>query len=132
MPTLSQAHSNWWIRASVATHLEDIKFMHDLPILLAIGAVAILLNVPLGYLRQRVRRFSWQWFVYIHLAIPIIILLRVSAGFGWATVPYMATAALSGQILGSMLAQRLVRLRTAPKEPSRGVSTAVGSAAARE
>ena len=67
-------------------------------ILLAIG-----INLPFGAYRATVRKFSWQWFLAVHLPIPFIIVMRLSFGFGWWFVPFMLASAVTGQLLGSWL-----------------------------
>ena len=59
--------------------------------------VAIAINLPFGAYRATVRRFSWQWFVAVHLPIPLFILMRLSFGLGWWFVPFILASALTGQ-----------------------------------
>ena len=70
-------------------------------------AVAVVLatavNLPFGAWRATVRKFSWRWFVAIHLPIPFIIVVRLSFGLGWWFVPFMFASAVVGQVLGSWL-----------------------------
>ncbi|MBN2232697.1 MAG: hypothetical protein JW781_07765 [Deltaproteobacteria bacterium] len=68
-----------------------------------VGATALLLNVPLGYLRAGVDRYTVAWFVYIHLSIPLIIWLRRSLLLDWRFVPLFILAAAAGQYLGGRL-----------------------------
>ncbi|TYO96068.1 hypothetical protein EDC39_11514 [Geothermobacter ehrlichii] len=63
-------------------------------------------NLPLGYLREGARKFSLSWFVYIHISIPFIILLRLHYGFGWSIVPLTLACAVLGQILGGRMRKR--------------------------
>jgi len=70
---------------------------------------AFLANIPLGYLRQRSLRFSWQWFFYIHASIPLIIFLRVWLNFGWKWIPLTLGCAVLGQMAGGRLLRRLQR-----------------------
>jgi hypothetical protein len=65
--------------------------------------IAFLLNLPLGYLREGSARYSLRWFVYIHLSIPVVILLRMSYGFGWPIIPLTIAFAIIGQIIGGRL-----------------------------
>lgn len=67
---------------------------------------ALLINLPLGYLRQRSRRYSFIWFTYIHLSIPLIIVLRIVAGFSWRIIPLTIGCAVAGQILGGRIYRR--------------------------
>jgi hypothetical protein len=68
-----------------------------------VGATALLLNLPLGYLRAGVDKYTPAWFVYIHLSIPLIIWLRRSLLLGWHFVPLFILAALAGQFIGGRL-----------------------------
>jgi hypothetical protein len=68
-----------------------------------IGAAALLINLPLGYLREGKRKLSLAWFVYIHLSVPVIAYLRISNHVSaWAIPPFIACALL-GQIAGGWI-----------------------------
>lgn len=67
---------------------------------------AILINLPLGFLREASPRYSLRWFVYIHLSIPFILLLRLREGFGWKVIPLTIACAVFGQILGGRIRRR--------------------------
>ena len=71
---------------------------------LILGATAI--NVPLGYLRYAYERFTFGWYFYVHISIPIIIFLRIKAGFSWQIVPLTLVGAVVGQFLGGVLHRR--------------------------
>jgi hypothetical protein len=71
--------------------------------------IAFMGNVPLGYLREAVVKFSLRWFVYVHLSIPVIILLRHHYGFGWSLVPFTLGFAVIGQLVGGRLRRRATR-----------------------
>ncbi len=67
-------------------------------------AVAVLLiNIPFGYWREGVRKFSPAWFVAVHAAVPIIILIRYVANIEWklAALPITVFAYFFGQYLGA-------------------------------
>lgn len=68
--------------------------------------VAFGANLPLGYLREGVRKFSLRWFVYIHISIPVIILLRIHYGFDWTIIPFTLGCAVLGQIIGGRIKRR--------------------------
>ena len=72
--------------------------------------LATAVNLPFGAWRTTVRKFSWRWFLAIHLPIPFVIVMRLSFGFGWWFVPFMLASAVAGQILGSWFFN-LVRAR---------------------
>lgn len=71
---------------------------------LILGATAM--NVPLGYLRSAYERFTFGWFFYVHISIPVIIFLRIKAGFSWQIVPITIGGAVVGQLLGGALHRR--------------------------
>lgn len=76
-----------------------------------IGAAALVINLPLGYLREGKKKLSLAWFVYIHLSIPVIAWLRISNHVtAWAIPPFIACALL-GQIAGGRM-RRIRRKRT--------------------
>ena len=67
-----------------------------------VAAIVFLLNIPFGIWRVRVRRFSWQWLLAIHLPVPMIIALRIYSGIGFQliTFPIMIAAFVLGQFTG--------------------------------
>ena len=75
-------------------------------------ALAILatfvVNVPFGYWRAGVAKFSPAWFVAVHAAVPIVIGLRFVLGlpFRWAVFPLFVIAYFGGQTMGARLRQR--------------------------
>jgi len=70
-----------------------------------IGAAALVINLPLGYLREGKKKLSLAWFVYVHLSIPVIAWLRISNHVtAWAIPPFIACALL-GQIAGGRMRQ---------------------------
>lgn len=68
---------------------------------------ALVLNLPFGYLRGKTRKFSLMWFLYIHVPIPAIIVLRKYAGLGFTFVPVIAMGAILGQLIGGRLYGRI-------------------------
>lgn len=72
------------------------------PLLLSAGLVllAFTVNVPCGYLRENYRKFSFMWFLLIHITIPFIVLLRIKAGLGWHYIPLTVIGAVMGQVVG--------------------------------
>jgi hypothetical protein len=65
--------------------------------------LTVLINFPFGYLRNKAKKFSFKWFLCIHLPIPFIFLARVSAHLGYRYVPLFVLAAFAGQILGGKI-----------------------------
>jgi hypothetical protein len=83
--------------------------MHPLLALAGLILFAFLINLPLGYLRQNYEKFSFGWYFYIHISIPLIIYLRVKAGFSWKLIPLTLGAAVGGQIVGGIINRRRAR-----------------------
>ncbi len=76
----------------------------ELIVLLVLGATA--LNLPFGAWRATVKRFSLQWFLSIHLPIPLILLLRTSLELSARYIVVSLVCAVAGQLLGSWLLTR--------------------------
>ena len=76
--------------------------------LFIISLVVFVLNIPFGYWRANVSKFSLQWFLAIHLPVPIIIALRIFSdlGFAWFTYVFMVLAFFIGQKLGDILLKK--------------------------
>jgi hypothetical protein len=68
--------------------------------------VAIAVNIPLGYVRQGTEKFTFAWYFYIHISIPLIIYLRVKAGFSWKLIPLTLAGTIAGQIIGGRIRRR--------------------------
>ncbi len=71
--------------------------------LVLLTLAALVLNLPFGYLRVKAKKFSVMWFLYIHLPIPFIFVLRTMAGFGYKFIPILVVGAVLGQLLGGRL-----------------------------
>lgn len=80
--------------------------MSDYLIICGIAILAALVNIPLGYLRQPVPKFSFAWYFYIHISIPLIIYLRIKAGYSWKIIPFTIGAAIAGQIIGARIRKK--------------------------
>jgi hypothetical protein len=60
-------------------------------------------NMPLGYLRGKCEKFSFGWYFYIHISIPVIIYVRIKSGFSWKFIPLTLAGAVAGQLIGGRL-----------------------------
>lgn len=80
--------------------------MHDFLILLGLMILVFAINLPLGYLRQNYEKFSFGWYFYIHISIPLIIYLRIKAGFSWVYIPLTLCGAFAGQMVGGIIRKR--------------------------
>jgi hypothetical protein len=72
--------------------------------LLIIAGIVFLLNIPFGYWRANVRKFSTQWFLAIHIPVPFIVALRLLSGIGfaWYTYVFLVAAFFLGQQFGAL------------------------------
>lgn len=73
--------------------------------LLIVVIIILLINIPFGYWRINVKKFSVQWALAIHLPIPFIIALRIYSDIGFAlyTYPILIASFFLGQYLGSKI-----------------------------
>ena len=80
--------------------------------LLLVVLFAIVINLPLGYWREGLRKFSLLWLVAIHGSIPLVIAFRYAIGLTYSKMPITVTApiiigsAVAGQIIGSRVRRR--------------------------
>ena len=70
---------------------------------LLIALTAFIVNLPLGYLRSRCRRYSAMWFVYVHLSVPLIFLARVLSHTDYQFIVLFVLSAATGQYLGGRM-----------------------------
>ncbi len=88
-----------------------------------VAVVIALMNIPFGFWRAGVRKFSPAWFVAVHAPVPLAVGLRFASGLGfrWATLPLFVAAFFGGQWLGARMrrqhALRARRLRGAALRP---------------
>ncbi len=84
--------------------------------LLIVAFVIFLFNIPFGYWRSNVKKFSLQWALAIHLPVPFVIALRYASGIGFAfiTYPVLVTAFFLGQFSGSKLKMILINNEATP------------------
>jgi len=77
-------------------------------------AVAVfLLNLPCGFYRVHVPKFSVRWFVAVHAPVPVIVCLRLSTGLGFGVVSFVALvgAYFAGQATGGIIGKKHRRIR---------------------
>lgn len=67
--------------------------------------IVFVLNLPFGYWRANVKKLSLQWFLSIHLPVPLVLAIRIFGGLGWQpiTFPMLVGAFFAGQLLGGRL-----------------------------
>lgn len=80
--------------------------------LIVLSFLILILVIPFGYWRANVKRFSFQWFLSVHIPVPIIIALRIFAeiGFAWHTYLFLVTAFFIGQQTGGLIHKYLEKI----------------------
>ena len=79
------------------------------PWLWAVAGGAFALNLPFGFWRAGVPRFSRAWFLAVHLPVPCVVALRLTCRIGWhpLTFAVLVAAFFLGQFLGGRLRRRV-------------------------
>jgi hypothetical protein len=81
----------------------------SIPIRSGLVFLAFVISVPCGYIRQYYRKYSFMWFLLIHLPIPFIVLMRLEAGVDWHIIPLTLGGSLAGQLVGGAVSHRKKR-----------------------
>jgi len=71
--------------------------------------LAFVISIPCGYLRENYPKYSFMWFLLIHIPIPFIVLLRIGAGISWHVIPLTLGGSIGGQVVGGVLNRRRKR-----------------------
>ncbi len=73
--------------------------------ILLLTVFTFIINIPFGYWRANVRRFSLQFFLAIHFPVALIILYRLlyKTGFEIGTLFFTVPAFFFGQFSGSKI-----------------------------
>ncbi len=77
--------------------------MEKIGLIAGLFNLAFILNLPSGFLRGRTKKFSPQWFLFIHLPIPFIAFARIFSHIDIKYIPLFVLSSILGQILGSKL-----------------------------
>lgn len=82
--------------------------------LMIITFAVLLINIPFGYWRGSVRKFSLQWFLAVHIPVPFIIVLRINGEIGFALYTYifLVSAFFTGQQIGAYSYKNRSKLST--------------------
>ena len=80
-----------------------MDFQSKFTAVLMLSAITLLFNLPFGYTRAKAKRFSFRWFLFIHLPIPFIFIARILSHIEIKYIPFLALAAIIGQIAGGKL-----------------------------
>ncbi len=75
------------------------------PLLWKVAAAVLALNLPFGYWRASVPKFSRAWFFAVHLPVPAVVALRLCFRLGWhpLTFAVLVVAFFTGQLVGGAL-----------------------------
>ncbi len=70
-----------------------------------VAVLVFFVNIPFGYWRSNVKKFSLQWVLAIHLPVPFVIIMRESfqLGYHWSRYPLMIMAFFGGQFAGKKI-----------------------------
>ncbi len=79
-----------------------------MPRLVAAAALVTALNLPFGFWRAGVRKFSASWILAVHAPVPLVVAIRLLSGLGWQliTFPVLIAAFFTGQFVGGLLRGR--------------------------
>lgn len=77
--------------------------------LILLLSFAFVVNLPFGFWREGVAKFSFAWFVAVHAAVPLIIGFRLlfDIPFEWTILPFAVLAYFAGQTIGARMRRRL-------------------------
>jgi hypothetical protein len=73
---------------------------------LIVSSIGVFLfNIPFGYWRANVRKYTLQWVLAIHIPVPFIIIYRFNSniGFHWSTYIFFVAAFFLGQLTGGKI-----------------------------
>ncbi len=78
--------------------------------LIILSLAIFIFNIPFGYWRANVKKFSFQWVLSVHIPVPFIILARIfsDVGFAWYTYVFFVSAFFLGQKLGSIIRKKFI------------------------
>ena len=73
--------------------------------LLFVTIFVLILNLPFGYWRANVKKYSFQWVLAVHIPVPFVIAARIfsNIGFELYTYPILVGAFFLGQFAGKIL-----------------------------
>ena len=79
-----------------------MTFVNYLP-LAGLTFFTLIVNLPFGFLRSKAKKFSFPWFLYIHLPIPFVYVLRRILMLPMLIIPLLIVAAIAGQVWGGKI-----------------------------
>jgi hypothetical protein len=82
--------------------------------LLIVALIVFIINVPFGYWRDSVKKFSVKWFLAVHLPVPLVVLVRIYSDLGFQLVSYpvIVGAFFLGQYAGALIHRNRIKKRS--------------------
>ena len=71
-----------------------------------VSVLCFLINIPLGVMRERAKKFSLAWILWVHASIPLIIALRIGLDLHPLAIPINIASAIAGQFVGALPEKR--------------------------
>ena len=75
-----------------------------------VSLLCFLINIPMGLMRERSKKFSLAWFLWIHASIPLIIALRIGLKLHPLAIAINIASAVLGQFLSGLPEKKKRRL----------------------
>lgn len=66
-------------------------------------SLTFMLNLLFGYFRGKTKKYSFRWFLCIHLPILFILIARVFSHLDFSYIPIFVVAAIIGQFWGGRM-----------------------------
>lgn len=78
---------------------------------IAASILALMLNIPFGYMRAKSKKYSFQWFLWVHASIPLIVWFRIANHLSYWIIIANVALAVFGQLTGSFILQKRMQKR---------------------
>lgn len=70
---------------------------------LEITLLAFVLNIPFGYFRSHSKKFSVNWWLCVHIPVPLVIIARLALEVDYRFMPLFVITSVAGQYLGGKM-----------------------------
>ena len=87
-------------------HERSSYMQASIPVMAGLVLLAFIVSVPCGHIRQNYAKYSFMWFLLIHIPIPFIVFIRIEAGLDWHMIPLTLAGSVAGQIAGGIAGRR--------------------------
>ena len=64
------------------------------------GLLSFGVNLPFGYIREGMKKFSIGWFLAVHFPVPFVFLVRVGSDLSYWYIPLLLVSSILGQFIG--------------------------------